>query len=43
MDLEDKVQISGVTTTLIYLYMVPAKVQGALERADAARGEQGRR
>ncbi len=28
MDLEDKVQISGVTTTLIYLYMVPAKVQG---------------
>ena len=27
-DLEDKVQISGVTTTLIYLYMVPAKVQG---------------
>src|SRR2546421_11034867 len=26
MDLEDKVQISGVTTTLIYLYMVPAKV-----------------
>ncbi len=29
MDLEDKVAISGVTTTLIYLYMVPAKVQGA--------------
>ena len=28
MDLEDKVQISGVTTTLIYLYMVPAKVAG---------------
>ena len=28
MDLEDKVQISGVTTTLIYLYVVPAKVQG---------------
>jgi hypothetical protein len=28
MDLEDKVQISGVTTTLIYLYMVPAKVSG---------------
>jgi SAM-dependent methyltransferase len=27
-DLEDKVKISGVTTTLIYLYMVPAKVQG---------------
>ena len=29
MDLEDKVQISGVTTTLIYLYIVPAKVQGS--------------
>jgi hypothetical protein len=28
MDLEDKIQISGVTTTLIYLYLVPAKVQG---------------
>ena len=28
MDLEDKVAISGVTTTLIYLYLVPAKVQG---------------
>jgi SAM-dependent methyltransferase len=28
-DLEDKVKISGVTTTLIYLYMVPAKVQGS--------------
>jgi Histone methylation protein DOT1 len=28
MELEDKVQISGVTTTLIYLYVVPAKVQG---------------
>lgn len=28
MDLEDKIQISGVTTTLIYLYVVPAKVQG---------------
>jgi SAM-dependent methyltransferase len=28
MDLEDKVAISGVTTTLIYLYMVPAKVEG---------------
>ncbi|MBM3368090.1 MAG: hypothetical protein FJY43_07400 [Betaproteobacteria bacterium] len=26
MDLEDKIAISGVTTTLIYLYMVPAKV-----------------
>ncbi len=29
MDLEDKVQISGVTTTLIYLYVVPAKVDGS--------------
>jgi SAM-dependent methyltransferase len=28
MDLEDKVAISGVTTTLIYLYMVPAKADG---------------
>jgi hypothetical protein len=28
MDLDDKVQISGVTTTLIYLYVVPAKVEG---------------
>ena len=28
MDLEDKIQISGVTTTLIYLYLVPAQVQG---------------
>jgi SAM-dependent methyltransferase len=28
MDLEDKVQISGVTTTLIYLYVVPAKIEG---------------
>jgi hypothetical protein len=28
MDLEDKVAISGVTTTLIYLYYVPAKVAG---------------
>jgi hypothetical protein len=28
MDLEDKVQISGVTTTLIYLYVVPARVEG---------------
>jgi hypothetical protein len=28
MDLDDKVQISGVTTTLIYLYVVPAKVGG---------------
>jgi hypothetical protein len=29
MDLEDKVQISGVTTTLIYMYVVPAKVAGS--------------
>jgi hypothetical protein len=28
MDLEEKVQISGVTTTLIYLYVVPARVSG---------------
>ena len=28
MDLEDKVKISGVTTTLIYLYIVPARVGG---------------
>jgi len=28
-DLEDKVAISGVTTTLIYLYVVPAKVEGS--------------
>src|SRR2546423_1703928 len=28
MDLEDKIQISGVTTTLIYLYIVPANVAG---------------
>ena len=40
MDLEDKVQISGVTTTLIYLYVVPAKVAGSWKRADAAGGEQ---
>ena len=29
MDLEEKVRISGVTTTLIYLYLVPAKVAGS--------------
>ena len=29
MDLEDKVQISGVTTTLIYMYVVPASVAGS--------------
>ena len=28
-DLEDKIKISGVTTTLIFLYFVPAKVAGA--------------
>jgi hypothetical protein len=28
MDLEDKVAISGVTTTLIYVYVVPARVAG---------------
>ena len=31
MDLEDKVKISGVTTTLIYLYIVPARVAGKWE------------
>jgi Histone methylation protein DOT1 len=28
MDLEDKINISGVTTTLIWMYVVPARVQG---------------
>jgi len=28
MEIDDKIEISGVTTTLIYLYVVPAKVQG---------------
>jgi hypothetical protein len=28
LDLADKIQISGVTTTLIYLYLVPANVAG---------------
>jgi hypothetical protein len=28
MDLEDKVIVTGVTTTLIYLYVVPAKAEG---------------
>jgi SAM-dependent methyltransferase len=37
MDLEDKVKISGVTTTLIYLYVVPAKVAGRWQ-ASASRG-----
>ena len=27
-DLQDKIEISGVTTTLIYLYVVPAKAEG---------------
>src|SRR5436190_11665796 len=31
MDLEEKVKISGVTTTLIYLYIVPSKVAGKWE------------
>ncbi|OGA95346.1 MAG: hypothetical protein A3G27_06690 [Betaproteobacteria bacterium RIFCSPLOWO2_12_FULL_66_14] len=29
MDLEDKVAVTGVTTTLIYLYVVPARAEGA--------------
>ncbi|MBM3351780.1 MAG: SAM-dependent methyltransferase [Betaproteobacteria bacterium] len=33
MDLEDKIAISGVTTTLIYLYLVPAKVAPAYTAA----------
>jgi hypothetical protein len=28
-DLQDKIEISGVATTLIYLYMVPARAEGA--------------
>lgn len=28
MDLEDKVAVTGVTTTLIYLYVVPARAEG---------------
>ena len=28
MDLDEKVNISGVTTTLIYMYVVPARVEG---------------
>src|SRR5256885_9805107 len=38
MDLEDKVQISGVTTTLIYLYIVPAKVNGKWQAKMPAAG-----
>ena len=41
MDLDDKVQISGVTTTLIYLYVVPANVAGRWSgRAPPAMGKQ---
>ena len=29
MDLEDKVAVTGVTTTLIYLYVVPARAEGS--------------
>jgi hypothetical protein len=29
MDLEDKVRVTGVTTTLIYVYVVPARVAGS--------------
>jgi SAM-dependent methyltransferase len=36
MDLEDKVKISGVTTTLIYLYVVPAKLEGRWSASTAA-------
>ena len=43
MDLEDKVQISGVTTTLIYLYVVPAKVPGAGARSCRPRSASSRR
>ncbi len=40
MDLDDKVQISGVTTTLIYLYVVPANVAGRWSaKAPAAVGK----
>jgi SAM-dependent methyltransferase len=37
MDLEDKVKISGVTTTLIYLYLVPAKVGGRWQASASGR------
>ena len=36
MDLEDKVKISGVTTTLIYLYVVPAKLEGRWSASTAS-------
>ena len=39
MDLEDKVAISGVTTTLIYLYVVPAKVAGSWNVKGQANGK----
>jgi SAM-dependent methyltransferase len=42
MDLEDKVAISGVTTTLIYLYVVPAKVAGNWSAKVPARVAKGR-
>ena len=41
IDLEDKVIISGVTTTLIYLYVVPAKAEGAWSAKLPAPLEQG--
>ncbi|MEO8202637.1 MAG: methyltransferase domain-containing protein [Betaproteobacteria bacterium] len=34
-DLEDKIKISGVTTTIIFLYVVPAKVAGQWRSAVA--------
>jgi SAM-dependent methyltransferase len=37
MDLEDKVKISGVTTTLIYLYVVPAQVGGRWQASTPGR------
>lgn len=37
MDLEDKVKISGVTTTLIYLYVVPAQVGGRWQASASGR------
>jgi len=37
MDLEDKVKISGVTTTLIYLYVVPAQIGGRWQASASGR------
>ena len=37
-DLEDKVKISGVTTTIIFLYVVPARVAGTWTSALSAAG-----